>query len=232
MYFSTSQSGNRKLADLVAEPARQFGAHLVDEEFAHIPFESVVAAIAGKSRMVPELAARELVGHESDYRAKAFRVGVEEVMRSFGGEDKAMRFYRQAASEGPSLRFESTGGVKDDVASVRNRLAASAANAYWAREKDESRGLIVPEREYVDLLKSVRQALETAVSAGKVSPDVAEQVVADLEAASVNTGLFGMKEMIRPLQDLAREELYDEQVRRVMERYTGGLNADDPAPGH
>ncbi|MBN3729518.1 hypothetical protein [Burkholderia sp. Tr-20390] len=229
MYFSTSQTGNESVAPLVNLSPREFGAHLIDAAYAHVPFESVVAAIAKAKPIAPELAARELVGHAPEYRAKAFRVGVEEIVRAFGNDERAMQFYRSVASERGQLRFESIGGVSDDLATVKNRLAAHAANAYWARQNDSSVGLIRAEREYVDLMKSVRQSLEASLSKGKVSADLAETAVSEVEAASVAVGFFGMDEVIRPLQEVAREEIYQEHAERVLQRYTNTPGADGPA---
>ncbi|ABO60299.1 hypothetical protein LA345_37370 (plasmid) [Burkholderia vietnamiensis] len=229
MYFSTSQTGNQNVAPLVNLSLREFGAHLIDDAYAHVPFESVVAAIAKAKPIAPELAARELVAHAPDYRAKAFRVGVEEIVRAFGNDERAMQFYRSVASERSQLRFESIGGVSDDLVTVKTRLAAHAANAYWARQHDGSAGLIPAEREYVDLMKSVRQSLEASLTKGKVSADLAETAIAEIEAASVSAGFFGMEEVIRPLQETARDEIYTEHMERVLQRYTNAPGADGPA---
>ncbi len=235
MYFSISQSSNSRVErteQLAALPARQFGANLIDPTFAHIPFESCVAAVSHAKSLAPELVAREIVGHDAAYRAKAFRVGAEEALRSLGGEEKAMQFFANAVSERNTLRFESVGGISDDVNAVKNRLASSSMDAYFARQMASTAGVLPEERDYIDLLKVVRSNLETGIERGKVSPSVAEEVVREFELASLNGGMLGMREIIRPLQEIAREELFEEQRKRVMQRYSAAPSNDGPALDH
>jgi hypothetical protein len=231
MYFTTSQTGNDRLGALIGNSARIFGASLILEENAHVPFESVVVAMSQKGGIPAELAARQVFEHDPHYRALAFRIGVEEVTRSYGGDEKLIRAYRNTVSEASKLRFESAGGVQDDLASVKNRLAAMAVGAYWARQKDDSVGVIPEERQFVDLLKSLRRSVEGSIGNGQLSPDLGEKVVAEVEAASTASALFGLTEVIEPLVETARDELYAEHEARVMARYSSSVSHDGPTPG-
>ena len=64
------------------------------------------------------------------------------LIRSLGGEEKAMQFFANAVSERNTLRFESVGSISDDVNAVKNRLASSSMDAYFARQMASTAGVL------------------------------------------------------------------------------------------
>ncbi|ARL04284.1 hypothetical protein [Burkholderia pseudomallei] len=228
MYFSTSTSGNQRAAKIVAVTAREFGLTLSTPEYAHIPFESVTAAIARAKDAPPDQVARDLLLLDPERRRQSLRVGSAEIVKGFGSEAQTMEFFRQAADVRAVLRFDGVGGVSEDIAQVKNRLAAMASDAYLQRQSSDKDGFLPVEREYVDLMKSVRRNLEFAVEGSTVPPDVAEEIVASMESAVARVPLSGMGEYVQPLHEVAREELFAEAVERVRKRYAVAPAADGP----
>ena len=233
MYFSISQGADarvRQAEQLLSLPARKFEAALISPSYAHIPFESSVAKIAPAKGLAPELVARELLSHDPEFREKAFRVGADEIYFSLGNERAMKQFFGHAVSPARMLRFESVGGISDDIAAVKNRVNCSAMTAYWERQAAPATGVMPAEREYIDLLKAVRSKLEAAVNKGFVAAESAADIARDIEVSSINQDLLNMPDFIRPLQEVARDELFEEQRARLMERYSAAPSSDGPAP--
>ncbi|WP_199033043.1 hypothetical protein, partial [Ralstonia sp. ASV6] len=223
MYFSISQSADarvHKAEQLLSLPAREFETALMSSrEHAHIPFESSVAKIATAKAMAPEIVARNILA-TPEFAERAMRVGADEIYFSFGTEKSMKQFFGGALSSRHLLRFESVGGVSDDVSAVKNRVACSAMTAYWERLESNVPGVMPAERDYVDLLKDVRSKLEAAMASGFLSAADASDVARDIELASITPGLMHMTDFIQPLQEMARDELFEEQRARLMERYS------------
>ncbi|MDM8356545.1 hypothetical protein [Pandoraea communis] len=230
MYYSLSQSNTQSNDALLGLAPREFVAHLVDEPLVHIPFESVVVAITREKPMVPEVAAREIVAHDAGYRSKALRVGADVLMKSLGGEEPAMRFFRSVLSERSALRFESYAeGVTDNVVALKNRVAAAAAMCYDERQEASQPGLLPIERNYVDLMKSIRLCLERGVEEHVVTPELAQDVMIEVEGAALGVGFDGMKEVIGPLHEMAANELFETRMAALRERYTTAPSPEEPS---
>ncbi|TKC90149.1 hypothetical protein FAZ69_08350 [Trinickia terrae] len=230
MYFSTSNSGNQQAAKIVALSAAAFGAELTKDRYAHVPFESVAAAISHAKAIPADQVARELFQLDPERRRKSLSVGLSQMVKAFGNEEQAMAFFRQVREPVATLRFEGVGGISESALQVKNRLAALASDAYLTRQGAAHDGLLPIEREYVDLLKSVRRELTVGVERDVVPPDAAEGIAAGIEGAVRHIPLPGMAEYVAPLHDVAREELFEEARERVRQRYAAKPSFDGPAP--
>jgi len=228
MYFSTTHGGNQQAAKIVALSAKAFGVKLSAPALAHVPFESVVAAIAKAKGISPDQVVKEVTQLERPNREKALSVGMAEIVKGFGGENNAMDFFRQILDPRNTIRFESVGGVSHDLRSVKNQLQVAAADAYLVRQASEADGILPAEREYIELMKSVRRNLEIAVEEGSVAPDVGEKMVSDIESAVARVSLPSMGVYVKPLHDAARLELFDEALERVRRRYASVPSQDGP----
>jgi len=228
MYFSTSMSGNPKAAKIVAVAAEAFGLTLTTPDYAHVPFESAVAAIANGKGMAPEQVVSELIRLEPTHRRKSLDVGSAEIVKGFGSEAQTMAFFRQASNVRSVLRFDGVGGISDDVHTVRNNLTSLAAAAYLQRQQSEAGTLLPIEREYVDLLKSVRLSMEESVTRGTLPPDAALEIVSSIENAVQRVPLPGMSEYVGPLHSIIGDELYAEALERVQRRYAVAPSNDGP----
>lgn len=231
MYFSTSNSGNQHAAKVVALSAAAFGVKLTSDAYAHVPFESVAAAISHAKSVPVDQVARELFLLDPERRRKSLSVGLSQIVKGFGGEEQAMDFFRQVRDPVSTLRFEGVGGISESVLQVKNRLAALAADAYLARGGAVEGDLLPVEREFVDLLKAVRRELALGVERNVVAPDVAEAVAAGIEGAVKHMPLPGLADYVVPLHDMAREELFEEARERVRQRYAAKPSFDGPIPG-
>jgi hypothetical protein len=233
MYFSTSNSGNQQASKTVALSAAAFGVELTKERYAHVPFESVTAAISLAKSVPPDQVAKELFQIDPERRQKSLSVGLSQIVKAFGNEDQTMAFFRQVREPAATLRFEGVGGISESPLQVKNRLAALASDAFLTRlgTPGAKPGVHLPiELEYVDLLKSVRRELTLGVERDVVSPDVAEAIAAGVEGAVKSIPLPGMAEYITPLHDVARAELFEEARARVRQRYAAKPLFDGPAP--
>jgi hypothetical protein len=233
MYFSTSNSGNQQASKIVALSAAAFGVELTKGKYAHVPFESVTAAISLAKAIPTDQVAKELFQLEPDHRKKSLSVGLSQIVKAFGNENQTMAFFRQVSEPASTLRFEGVGGISESQLQVRNRLAAMASDAYLNRQAapaTKADALLPAEREYVDLLKSVRRELTLAVERDTVPPDVAEAIAAGFERSVTNIPLPGMTEYVAPLHDVAREELFEEARARVRQRYAAKPLFDGPVP--
>lgn len=228
MYFSTSQSGNKHAAKIVATTAKEFGLTLATPEYAHVPFEAVVAAISKAKSLPPERIATELMALAPEQRKGALIVGSAELVKGFGSEAQTMEFFRSVADPRATVRFEGVGGISDDLRTVKNRLASVAADAYLQRQVGDADGLLPVEREYVDLMKSVRRTLELAVENNSIAPGVAEALVKEVQDAVARVSLDDMSRYVAPLHEIATEELYDEALERVRKRYAVAPSNDGP----
>jgi hypothetical protein len=226
MYFSTSTTGNSQAAKIVALSAKAFGVKLTEQEHAHVPFESVVAAISQAKDLPTDQVASELFRLDPARRRGSLAVGLAKIVEGFGSELQAMQFFRQVAGQRATLRFEGVGGQSHDVMQVRTLLTSHAADAYLHRQNSEHEGLLPVEREYVDLLKSVRRNLEIGVESGKLTPDIAQALAAEFEVAVARVPLPGMRDYVEPLHSITRDELYAENMERVRQRYAARPSPD------
>lgn len=231
MYFSIGQIKNDRAAQIAVIAAQEFGDRLVLGDGAHIPFETVVCTLKEKLQSDTTMVAAKLLIQDEDKKKSALKVGFAEIVRTFGGEDAAMHFFRQITTPRTMLRFESVGGVQDDIHAAKNRSAAMAAMAAVERYRNPKHDGFTPaEREYIDFLKSVRRSLGAAADNGVVQPILAKTLITEIEEAACTDQRPTIRDKIYALQLAASSELFSETRSQLIQQYASALRgAEHPA---
>lgn len=230
MYFSMDVLKHDRAAQLAVIAAHDFGEHLMAGNGAHIPFETVVCTLRDKLRRDTTTVAAQLMIQEVDKKRSAMKVGFAEIIRTFGGEEGAMNFFRQVTTPRAALRFESVGGVRDDIHASKNRSAVLAAKAVVERYRDpECKGYTAGEREYVDFLKSIHRTLDRAVNDGRIKPELAKAIVTEIEEAAYTDQRPSIKGKITVLQAEATKELFAETRSQLIQQYAQALHGNEAA---
>lgn len=234
MYFSIDGIRHDRAAQLAVIGAHEFGEHLMMGQGAHVPFETVVCTLKEKLKRDTTMLAAQLLIADEGKKQSALKVGFAEIVRTFGGEEGAMNFFRQVTTPRATLRFESVGGIRDDIHAARNRSAVLAAKAVVERYRSPEREGHTPgEREYIEFLKSVRRTLEKAVDDGSLKPELSGSVLTEIEEAAYTDQRPSIKGRIMNLQVEASQEHFDEARSKLIRQYAKALEADvDKGKGH
>lgn len=220
MYFSITSVKNDRAAQLAVMTASQLGELMMSGQQSHVAFEAAVSSISGKMNSDPAMVAAQLLNEDQDFRKKAIKVGLEEIVRSLGGEENAMAFFRQINAPKAKLRFESVGGIADDLTSAKNRSAVLAIKASGERYRNHDAIDRLPaEREYMEFLKSVSRSLDTAIVSGTVDANTAQEVKTTIEEAGYVDQRPKLKGHIIALQADASRELFQEERAALMDQY-------------
>ena len=224
MYFSIGEIKHDRAAQLAVIAANEFGENLMVGNGTHVPFETVVCTLNSKLKRDTTVVAAQLLIQDEGKKKSALKVGFAEIVRTFGGEDGAMNFFRQVTTPRATLRFESVGGVRDDIHAAKNRSAVLAAKAVVERYRDPDHQDRTPaEREYVDFLKSMRRTLEKAVDDGSLKADFAEGLAIEIEEAAYTDQRPTIKGKIMNLQVDASRELYAETRSQLIQQYAKAM---------
>lgn len=224
MYFSIGEIKHDRAAQLAVIAAQEFGEQLMADERAHVPFETVVVTLREKLKRDTTVLAAQLLLADEGKKQSALKVGFAEIVRVFGGDDGAMNFFRQVTTPRATLRFESVGGIRDDIHSAKNRSAVLAAKAVVERYRaPDQEGHTPAEREYVDFLKSVRRTLERATDDGYIAPDLANRLLVDIEEAAQTDQRPAIRGKVVNLQVDASKELFAETRSQLIQQYAKAM---------
>lgn len=227
MYFSMDMIKSDKAAQLAVIAAHDFGEYLMAGNGVHIPFESVVCTLKDKLGRDTTVIAAQLLNQDAEKQKSAMKVGFAEIIRTFGGEEGAMNFFRQVTTPRAELRFESVGGIRDDIHSAKNRSAVLAAKAVVERFREPAReGHGPAEREYIDFMKSIHRTLNKSVDDGLIQADFAKDVVTQIEEAAYTDQRSVIKGKIAALQVEASRELFAETRSMLVQQYAKALSND------
>lgn len=234
MYFSIGDIKHDRAAQLAVITAQELGEHILAHKESHIPFETVVCTLKEKIKRDLTVIAAQLLAQDEGKKQSALQVGFKEITRIFGGDDAAMSFFRQVTTPRATIRFESVGGVQDDIHAAKNRSAVLAAKAVVERFREPNRdGFSPAEREYVDYLKSIRSNLEKAADNGVVDANIAMGLVAEIEEAAYTDARPNIRGKIMELQIAASEEVFKESRSRLIQQYAQALEQGQaPAPNN
>lgn len=228
MYFSISDVKNNRSAQLAVMLANDLGERMIAGEQANVAFESAVAAMSAKSKVDPAICAAQLLNQDSEFRKKAIRVGLREIENSLGSNANMTAFFKQAGAPRVTIRFESVGGVSDDINAAKNRAAALAMAATIQRRNNPNGPDMLPaEREYTDYVKSVTRTLTDAVESGAIDGDTAMSLRGEIEVAAYNDRQPAAKMQIMMLQTEASTEYFKEERARVMAKYKSAAVQDN-----
>jgi hypothetical protein len=231
MYFSISNVKHDRGAQLAVMTASQLGERMLAGENAHIAFEAAVADLSKKTGHGVAEVALQLMNADADYRKKAIRVGAQQIIKTFGGEDTAMAFFRQINAPTATIRFESVGGVKDDILLAKNRSAVLAIKAAGERWRNKNHvGYTPSEREFVEFSKSVRRTLDKAVENGQVDAVVAQTISTQIEEAAYTDQRPHLKDHITVLQAEASQEVFAEARSQLLRQYAQAANPSPKKP--
>lgn len=229
MYFSIGAIKHDRAAQLAVVTAQEFGEQVLAQKDAHVPFETVVCTLKDKIKRDLTVIAAQLLTQDEGRKQSALKVGFAEIVRTFGGEEAAMNFFRQVTTPRLAIRFESVGGIRDDVHAAKNRSAALASKAIVERWRDPDRKDFTPaEREYIDYLKSIRRTLDKAADDGCLKVDFAKGLVNEIEEAAYTDQRPSIRGKVMALQVAASEELYAENRSWLIRQYAEALQADKP----
>lgn len=233
MYFSMDSLKHDRAAQLAVIAAHDFGEHLMFGSGSHISFETVVCTLKDKLKRDTTVVAAQLLNQDNEKKRSAMKVGFAEIVRTFGSEEGAMNFFRQVTTPQAELRFESVGGVRDDIYAAKNRSAVLAAKSVVERFREPAReGHTAGEREYVDFLKSVRRTLDKAVDDGSLKPQFATNIVTQIEEAAYTDQRPSIKGKITTLQVEASRELFAETRSKLIQQYAKAMQSEgDNKPG-
>jgi hypothetical protein len=232
MYFSISDVKNNRSAQLAAMVASDLGECMISGEQGNVAFESAIASMSAKTNVDPVVCAAQLLNQDRDFRKKAIRVGLREMEASLGGASNMAAFFKQASNPRASIRFQSVGGVRDDINTAKNRAAALSMSAVIQRRNDPNAVNMLPvEREYVEYMKSVTRTLNEAVEMGTVDVDSAHSLRGEIEVAGYLDKLPESKTQIVMLQADASTEYFKEERARVIAKYKNVAAKDNtPSP--
>lgn len=183
-------------------------------------FEAAVLHVSSKTGLDAVTTAAQLLNQDQENKVKVINVGLAEISRVLGGKDKAMAYFRQIDTPRANIRFESVGGIQNDVLSAKNKVAVLAMRAQVERYRDPSSESLHPaERELVDFLKSVRRTAEEAVDQNRIAASVGHDLVNEIEAAVIVDKRPANKSKLEALLLKSVEELFDEKRANVMAQY-------------
>lgn len=230
MYFTTSHIRSDKAAQLAVITAHELGERVILGQEAHVAFETVVLTVKNQLKRDPRLVAAQLLEQAEGKVRSALKIGLEEIVKMFDGEEKAMGFFRQVTTPRNALRFDSIGGVSEDIHLAKNRAAMMASKASIERfHNPDHDGLLPTEREYVDFMKSMRRSLDAAVERNQIKADLAAGLMTEVEETCTKDPRKAITNKILGLQILATEELFAENRERVIQRYAAVYAKDGPA---
>lgn len=241
MYFTISQIRNDRAAQLAVISAHQLGELVMNGSESHVAFETVVLSLKDALKRDPLIIAAQFLDKTASAAKNALGLGLRELEKMFGGEEKAMSFFRQLTTPRNTVRFDSIGGLSEDIHLAKNRAAMLAAKASVERFHAPSHeGLLGAEREYVDFMKSVRRSLDNAVVNGAIKAEFAHGLVTEVQEASCKDPSKAVQGKIQTLQVLASDELFTEQRNKIIQRYASvyaqsqtkdsGPGRGDPSP--
>ncbi len=232
MYFSISDVKHDRAAQLAVIAAQELGERLMEGKGVHIPFETVVCTLKERLKRDTTLVAAQLLIQDEGKKHSALKVGFAEIVGMLGGEEGAMNFFRQVTTPRAALRFESVGGVRDDIHAAKNRSAVLAAKAVVERYRDPNlEGQTPGEREYIDFLKSIRRTLEKAADDGNLKPDFAKTIVNEIEEAAYTDQRLSIKGKVMNLQVEAARELFAETRSQLIQQYAKAMHGVDAEKG-
>lgn len=226
MYFSLANVRNDRAAQLAVMTASDLGERMLAGEQTNVAFESAIASISSKTKVDSATVAFQLLNQGAVYRQKAIRVGLQEIERTLGGPDNVKAFFRQVSAPRSTLRFESVGGVSDDINASKNRASALAmAAAIQRKNLGDTIGQLPAEREYIEFVKSVTRTLNAAVEKGAVDAATAMSIANTIEVAGYLDKRPETKTQIICLQAEASSEFYQEEQNRLINKYRAGPSA-------
>lgn len=232
MYFSISEVKHDRAAQLALMTANQLGESMMAGEQSSVAFESAIASISRKAN-IPDtaLVAAQLLAQDVEYRKKAINVGLKEMVRVLGGEENTKEFFKQITLPKATIRFESVGGVRDDVHAAKNRAAMLAMRAAFGRKlKPEVKERMPAENEYKEFVKSVYRTLDTAIYNGQINAGVAHRLSVEINEAAHAELSPAMKTHIAALQGEASKDIAQETRLRIVARYNKGSSHDHDGP--
>ena len=230
-YFSISDLRNRPDRQLAVVTAASITQSIQSGADAHIAFDAAVRLLSKASKGDPAIVAAQVLALDAPRRRDALAVGYKEIVKAFGSEQAALRFFSAVAAPKTQIRFESVGGISDDIVHVKNRAALLSAKAAQQRRLfPESNVLHAQEREYIDFMKSVRCTLDEAIQQHVVEPGLARGLVTEIEEVCYRDARPNTKSKghIVNLQLMACQEHADEMRNEVFMRYRAVLNVDTP----
>jgi len=232
MYFTLDVIKNSRAAQLAVMAAHELGERMNAGEDSAVAFESAIVAITHKSEYDTAVIAAQLLAEDAQYRQKAIHVGLREIKRVLGDEQSVSAFFGQVTAPEASVRFESVGGVRDDLFAAKNKSAMLAMRAAFGRKLvPDAVGMMPAEREYVNFVKSVYGTLEAAVSSSKIGADVARQMSGEINQAAKADLEQSLRPVIASLQEVAMKETAAEARQRIVARYQldAAKKVDGPA---
>ena len=230
MYFTIGEIKHNRAAQLAVITAGEFGERVLAGEEPHVSFEAALCVLSQRMKTDTALIAAQLINQDPDKKQTALKVGYEGIRQVFGNDEAVMAFFRQVTTPRAEIRFESVGGVRDDIHAARNRsavLAAKAAVERWRAPEHE--GVLPAEREYMDYLKSVRRTLEMALESKQINATVAEGIMIEIEEGSHSDQRPNIKAMIMTMQVDASREHFNETRNLLLKQYSQALtkNSDN-----
>lgn len=222
MYYSINQLAPGPAAELAALPSAARTGKMLAGQSAEVAFETTIASMAAKTGHNPIALASEVLSRSLEWRRKSIEIGAAELVSVFEGEKTVQNFLGQVGTPKARLRFESVGGIQDDVIAARNRASAMA---YVALSSPPAKS------QYVEHLKSLRKLVTGAVDSGLIGSEVGQDLVADVEQAALS-GLTDMqRDQVAALHGQARNEILEEVRQRLRAQYARVARPDDtPTP--
>lgn len=225
MYFSIHSIKGDRAAQLAVVTAHAYGEMLLQSE-RHVPFEAAACVVSTSLKRDLPIVAAQLLNHTGPSFQKSLLIGYEQIVNAFGGSpETAMGFFRMAVADKPRIRFESVGGLSDDIHSAKNRGAAYAAAAISMRFRNPGdEDFNSAERKYIDFLKSVKVVVDEAIQRNIVSAEMGKSLVLEIEEASNTDPSPISKTRIGILQAQASKEVMQEARVELLQRYKSILN--------
>lgn len=228
MYFTMSEVKHDRAAQFAV-----FAAHLTGEKLLasdstgplsgsslQAVFEAAVLHVSGKTGLDAVTTAAQLLNQDQENKVKVINVGLAEISRVLGGKDKAMAYFRQLDAPRANIRFESVGGIQNDILSAKNKVAVLAMKSQVERFRGPDNKTLHPsERELVDFLKSVRRTVEEATDQNRISASFGHDLVHEIETAVIVDKRPANQTKLEALLLTAVEELFDEKRASVMAQY-------------
>jgi hypothetical protein len=219
-YFSLSESKSAvdKMAVLSAD---QLKDEMHSKAFLPVTFEATCIAISKQTKLPMPAVPSALFKEPLAVRKAALGLGVSTIVENFHNENSlALAFFAQNRTAQSHFRFESVGGVKDSLPTVKSRVSLLADLAFISREKQpEQAGPTHDERQFIDLVKSIKRSLNTAVVEKRMPLAMAKEFSVQIVDAAVQDQKGPFKGFVNGLITIANDEIAQAERQKLIEKF-------------